>query len=295
MVRAPPGAAQRSTDEFGVLRICVQSASGLKAADKGGTSDPYAQLFLGEHVISHSGHKTSHINKTLDPVWNENFEFHGVLKDLLKHKLEVNVRDHDIGGKNVGHSAAAAAENDLGSATFDLSDVQTADYEGESALSVQGTITLKISWAPAKVLKKSEMFVKHKGDVVTSMGKYVKHEFTLWYAENSGSHGSSHTAWKSYRMAYKDKSGGEHFHTVLGVEAETVSRYEYSVNTLEHGTMAMRCESSQDFKEWTTLIKNIEDPKLTFHRKSVVASGLRKASLFSKGGGGGGSSPNLKK
>merc|ERR1711865_902157 len=104
------------------------------------------------------------------------------------------------------------------------------------------------------------------GDVVTSMGKYVKHEFTLWYA---------------------DKSGGEHFHTVLGVEAETVSRYEYSVNTLEHGTMAMRCESSQDFKEWTTLIKNIEDPKLTFHRKSVVATGLRRLT--------GGSSPSLKK
>ena len=54
-------------------------------------------------------------------------------------------------------------------------------------------------------------------------------------------------------MAYKDKSGHEHYHTVLGVEAENVSRYEYSINTLEHGTMAMRCEGSQDFKEWTTL------------------------------------------
>merc|ERR1711935_63230 len=90
--------------------------------------------------------------------------------------------------------------NDLGSATFDLSDVQAADFEGESALSVQGTITLKISWAPAKVLKKSEMFVKHKGDVVTSMGKYVKHEFTLWYAQNNGGSGGgtplgSRTAW----------------------------------------------------------------------------------------------------
>ena len=27
-------------------------------------------------------------------------------------------------------------------------------------------------------------------------------------------------------------------------------------------------------KEWTTLIKNIEDPKLTFHKKSVVPCGL---------------------
>ena len=31
-----------------------------------------------------------------------------------------------------------------------------------------------------------------------------------------------------------------------------------------------RCESKAAFTEWTTLIKNIEDPKLTFHRKSVV-------------------------
>merc|ERR1712194_709219 len=139
--------------------------------------------------------------------WNENFEFHGSLKSLLANKLEVHVRDYDIGGKNAGHSTAAAAENDLGSATFDL----------------------------------------------TSMGKYVKHEFTLWYAQNNGGSGGSHTAWKSYRMAYKDKSGGEHYHTVLGVEAENVTRYEYSVSTLEHGTIAMRCESSQDFKEWTTL------------------------------------------
>ena len=31
-----------------------------------------------------------------------------------------------------------------------------------------------------------------------------------------------------------------------------------------------RCENKAAFTEWTTLIKNIEDPKLTFHRKSVV-------------------------
>ena len=150
----------------------------------------YAKLYLGDHVL----HRTSHLSRTLDPVWNENFEFHGNLKTLLANKLQVQVSDYDIGGKNLGNSQAAAAENDLGSATFDLSDVQTADFEGEARLSVQGSIKLKFSWAPAKVLKKGDMFVKHKGDVVTSMGKYVKNEFTLWYAENNGRSGGSHAA-----------------------------------------------------------------------------------------------------
>ena len=150
----------------------------------------YAKLYLGDHVL----HRTSHLSRTLEPVWNENFEFHGNLKTLLANKLQVQVSDYDIGGKNLGHSHSAAAENDLGSATFDLSDVQTADFEGEARLSVQGSIKLKFSWAPAKVLKKGEMFVKHKGDVVTSMGKYVKNEFTLWYAENNGRSGGSHAA-----------------------------------------------------------------------------------------------------
>ena len=36
-----------------------------------------------------------------------------------------------------------------------------------------------------------------------------------------------------------------------------------------------RCESKASFTEWTTLIKNIEDPKLTFHRKSVVGDQAR--------------------
>ena len=44
-------------------------------------------------------------------------------------------------------------------------------------------------------------------------------------------------------MAYVDKSGAQNYHTCLGVETETVAKYEFSINTLEHGTMAMRCES----------------------------------------------------
>ena len=61
----------RSPDQVGVLRITVQSASGLKAGSQG-TSDPYTytELYLGEHHF----HKTSTHSGTCDPVWNETFE-----------------------------------------------------------------------------------------------------------------------------------------------------------------------------------------------------------------------------
>ena len=59
----------RSPDQVGVLRITVQSASGLKAGSQG-TSDPYTELYLGEHHF----HKTSTLSKTCDPVWDETFE-----------------------------------------------------------------------------------------------------------------------------------------------------------------------------------------------------------------------------
>ena len=48
------------------------------------------------------------------------------------------------------------------------------------------------------------------------------------------------------------------------------SRFEYSLKTLEHGTLAMRCESEGDYNEWTSVLKNMEDPKLSFHQASLL-------------------------
>ena len=39
-----------------------------RAADRGGTSDPYVKLSLAGQQ-----HKSKTIKKTLDPVWNEHF------------------------------------------------------------------------------------------------------------------------------------------------------------------------------------------------------------------------------
>jgi len=52
------------------IRVRIIEARGLKAADMGGTSDPFCEVRLLNNV---DVHKTKVIKKTLDPFWNEEF------------------------------------------------------------------------------------------------------------------------------------------------------------------------------------------------------------------------------
>ena len=56
----------------GTLTVTLLRGSGLAAADSNGKSDPYVKLSLGK-----SKAKSKTIPKTLDPEWNEKFEFQG--------------------------------------------------------------------------------------------------------------------------------------------------------------------------------------------------------------------------
>lgn len=53
------------TGEDGTVVISLIGARGLKAMDRGGTSDPYARIRVGKNVVG----KTKHIKKTLEPQW----------------------------------------------------------------------------------------------------------------------------------------------------------------------------------------------------------------------------------
>ena len=57
----------------GRLKVIIQSATGLRAADVGGSSDPFCECQLmgkPDTLI-----KTKHISRTLAPQWNEEHEF----------------------------------------------------------------------------------------------------------------------------------------------------------------------------------------------------------------------------
>lgn len=119
--------------ESGTLRVHLQRASDLKAADRNGYSDPYVKLSLAGQ-----SHKSKTIKKTLNPQWNETFEFSGVLRDLLAEALQLHVFDWD----------RATKDDPLGNASVDLRPLRRArQHDFTAELSEQGRVYLHVSWA----------------------------------------------------------------------------------------------------------------------------------------------------
>ncbi|CAO3643790.1 unnamed protein product [Cunninghamella blakesleeana] len=78
-----------------VLQIHLLEARNLKAMDRGGTSDPYARVRMGNKQVF----KTSCIKKTLTPTWNENFKNRAENGKIdIKVKDKNTLTDVDIGG-----------------------------------------------------------------------------------------------------------------------------------------------------------------------------------------------------
>jgi hypothetical protein len=93
------------------LRITIKSASGLRAADWNGKSDPYCKC----HVQGRpkSGFKTRAIKKTLEPQWEEE----GEITDYIPGEaLQFSVWDHDLLTRDdrLGHAMLAAADVERG-------------------------------------------------------------------------------------------------------------------------------------------------------------------------------------
>ncbi|KAK7292025.1 hypothetical protein RIF29_07650 [Crotalaria pallida] len=79
----------------GVLSVTVISGEDLPATDLLGKSDPFVVLTLKK---AGTKNKTRVVNDSLNPVWNQTFDF--VVEDGLHDMLLVEVYDHDTFGKD---------------------------------------------------------------------------------------------------------------------------------------------------------------------------------------------------
>lgn len=125
-------------DAIGTMNVCLVRASGLKAADSNGLSDPYVKL-----TISGLTQKSKIVKKNLNPSYDETFQFHGVFNELIKVPMQVIVLDHDV----------MNFDDMLGIASVDLAEAETGreffpgkekDFRAE--LDTMGTVFLKVWW-----------------------------------------------------------------------------------------------------------------------------------------------------
>ena len=248
----------------GVLRVKVISATGLLAGDASGFSDPYAKLHLGGVV-----HKTHVKKKTLEPEWDEQFDFHGTLAEMVAAPLEVVLNDQDTGG---------LSKTSLGSVSLSFGAEVLDGKAMEGALSTQGSVKLFVSFAPYKLVLKNGMHVKKRG---ISGGRYTEHECTL-------SLGQGFDGWTSYRLAYRDAQGAEHAATVIGMSDNAPMRYEYTIVTHENQGYSIRNGTSDEYKQWTEVLKQIVPPPLSRGHAEEAVEGevkAKKKSIFSRVGG----------
>jgi len=130
------------------VRVSLLRAYDLRNADfnflgeKSDVSDPFVTLSLG---LEDKRSKT--VPDSLAPEWNEEFEFHGVVGDLLAHPLLIEVLDEDVifdeslGGTEV---STEAMEELIAAAAGRPPNAEPRPLELSLPLSTQGTIVLKV-------------------------------------------------------------------------------------------------------------------------------------------------------
>lgn len=124
----------------GVLSVTVVSAENLPVMDLTGKSDPYVVVTLKK---AGTKMKTRVLNETLNPVWNQTFDF--VVEDALHELLIFEVYDHDTIGKNyMGRCIMTLTRVLLEGELYDIFDL-----DGTNS----GRLALHLKWTPQPIMR----------------------------------------------------------------------------------------------------------------------------------------------
>nr|XP_009795500.1 PREDICTED: synaptotagmin-5-like [Nicotiana sylvestris] len=124
----------------GVLSVTVISAEDLPVTDLMGKSDPFVVLIMKK---SEQKNKTRVLNNTLNPVWNQTFDF--VVEDGLHDLLILEVWDHDTFGKDkIGRCIMTLTRVIL---EGEFKDTFTLDG------AKSGRLTVHLKWAPQPIIR----------------------------------------------------------------------------------------------------------------------------------------------
>ena len=132
-----------------ILAVTLHRAAGLRAADRGGVSDPYVEVFI-EGFEKDEEAKTETVKKTLNPEWAEELRLSVPRTGGEGRALVCHVMDWDRGSSDdfLGEAKIPAATWTAGcdEATFDLTAPTVKRKEGAA---ITGGLTVSCRWADA--------------------------------------------------------------------------------------------------------------------------------------------------
>ena len=127
----------------GTLKMTVKGARDLIAADRGGTSDPYVRLHIGDAVKD--AQKTKVLKKTLTPVWEETFEF-DLDRAQRQDYMTVECFDYDLLGSD---DSLGTLDISLDSLIFDQECVEWYQLKQEGESQHQGEVQISYVFVPS--------------------------------------------------------------------------------------------------------------------------------------------------
>ena len=147
---AAAAAFEQRMNAQGSLQLCLRRAMGLVGVDMNGKSDPYTVIELvNPHEIVKSKPKTKFTStikaKTLNPVWNENFELKGTLTELVGRELLIRVFDCD-------NPTRPEKDDLLGETSIALDFLRTINSrEFTNDLTMKGKVVLEVIWMSPEI------------------------------------------------------------------------------------------------------------------------------------------------
>ena len=147
---AAAAAFEQRMNAQGSLQLCLRRAMGLVGVDMNGKSDPYTVIELvNPHEIVKSKPKTKFTStikaKTLNPVWNENFELKGTLTELVGRELLIRVFDCE-------NPTRPEKDDLLGETSIALDFLRTINSrEFTNDLTMKGKVVLEVIWMSPEI------------------------------------------------------------------------------------------------------------------------------------------------
>jgi len=121
------------------VHVNLVSATGLRAADQNGTSDPYAILRLGS-----TRRRSRTVPTSLNPVWDEDFEFTCLQGQVESSSIGIDIWDKDIFSRDdfLGHAELPLSL--LVGGESSRRSVGTSFQDFELRLSLQGSVLVRV-------------------------------------------------------------------------------------------------------------------------------------------------------